>query len=422
MNWQKLDQKNIWHPFSPLSEKPVIQVKKGRGVYLQTIDNRWIMDCISSWWVNTHGHANKQISRAISKQSRKLEQVIFAGFTHEPAVKLSQLLLNLLPDNQSKLFFSDDGSTSVEVALKLAIQYWKNLGKPRRKIIAIDGAYHGDTFGSMSVGERGIFNLPFFDFLFEVDFIPFPEGDGANSITKMKELVSDDTALFIFEPLVQGASGMRMYTPEILDELLGIAKTKDIICIADEVMTGFGRTGKVFATDYLTHDPDIFCLSKGITGGFLPMGVTTVSQEITKTFDATDYAKTFFHGHSYTANPLACAAAVESLKILGSQKCRDQIEMISKSHAEFVSATKVPKSIREIRSWGTILRIELKVDDPGYVSMIKEQIYDFFMSRNLLLRPLGHVIYVLPPYVIEPKELKKIYQAIHQFFEELEKK
>ena len=350
-----------------------------------------------------------------------MEQVIFAGFTHEPAVKLSQLLLSILPENQSKLFFSDDGSTSVEVALKLAIQYWKNLGKPRMRIIAIDGAYHGDTFGSMSVGERGLFNLPFFDFLFEVDFIPFPEGDGANSIAKMKELASEDTALFIFEPLVQGASGMRMYTPEVLDELISIAKSKEIICIADEVMTGFGRTGKVFASDYLKHHPDIFCLSKGITGGFLPMGVTTVSQAITRTFDATEYSKTFFHGHSYTANPLACAAAVESLKILGTQKCKDQIEMISRNHEEFVSTTELPKTIREIRSLGTILRIELKVDDPGYVSMIKEQIYDFFMSRNLLLRPLGHVIYVLPPYVIEPRELKRIYKAIIEFFEELEK-
>ncbi|CAN0261679.1 unnamed protein product, partial [Chrysoparadoxa australica] len=207
MNWQKIDQQNIWHPFSPLSEKPVIQVKKGRGVYLQTIENKWIIDCISSWWVNIHGHANKQIARAIGKQASRLEQVIFAGFTHEPAVKLSQLLLKLLPNTQSKLFFSDDGSTSVEVALKIAIQYWKNQGIKRKKIIAIDGAYHGDTFGSMSVGERGIFNLPFFDFLFEVDFIPFPEGNGEKSIEKMKELASEDTALFIFEPLGQGASG-----------------------------------------------------------------------------------------------------------------------------------------------------------------------------------------------------------------------
>ncbi len=415
MNWQKLDQKNIWHPFSPLSGQPVIQVKKGRGVYLQTVDNRWIMDCISSWWVNTHGHANKQISRAIGKQARKLEQVIFAGFTHEPAVKLSQLLLRLLPANQSKIFFSDDGSTSVEVALKLAIQYWKNKGVRRKKIIAIEGAYHGDTFGSMSVGERGIFSLPFFDFLFEVEFIPFPEGDGSNSIKRMKELVSDDTALFIFEPLVQGASGMRMYTSTVLDKLIEIARAHQVICIADEVMTGFGRTGKNFASDHLTQTPDIFCLSKGITGGFLPMGVTAVSTEIVSGFDSKDPSKTFFHGHSYTANPLACAAAVESLKILVRQSCKDQIRMIEGSHQEFVAGLGTFEKVNEVRSFGTILRVELKVEDPGYVSEMKEKIYDFFISRNLLLRPLGNVIYVLPPYVIKKEELKKVYAVIKEF-------
>ncbi len=419
MNWQKIDQKNIWHPFSPLSERPVIQVKKGRGIYLQTIDNQWIIDCISSWWVNIHGHANKQIARAIGKQARKLEQVIFAGFTHEPAAKLSQLLLKLLPESQSKLFFSDDGSTSVEVALKIAIQYWRNQGIKRKKVIAIDGAYHGDTFGSMSVGERGIFNLPFFDYLFEVDFIPFPEGDGAPSIQKMKELVSDDTALFIFEPLVQGASGMRMYEPRVLDELINIARASQVICIADEVMTGFGRTGKIFASDYLTNKPDIFCLSKGITGGFLPMGVTTVSSEIASSFDANDYAKTFFHGHSYTANPLACAAAVESMKILNKPSCQDQIAMISRSHQKFVFDTPVKAKVKEIKAFGTILRIDLKVDDPGYVSGMKEKIYDHFLSKGLLIRPLGNVIYLLPPYVIQEKELKRVYSELRKFLEEL---
>ncbi|XOV94041.1 MAG: adenosylmethionine--8-amino-7-oxononanoate transaminase [Bacteroidota bacterium] len=415
MNWEKLDKENIWHPFSPLSNTPVIHVKKGRGVYLQTSDNRWIMDCISSWWVNIHGHANKQISRSIAKQVKKLEQVIFAGFTHEPAIKLSQMLLKLLPKAQSKIFFSDDGSTSVEVALKLAIQYWKNLGISRKRIIAIEGAYHGDTFGSMSVGERGLFNLPFHDFLFEVDFIPFPDGDGSGSISKMKELVSDDTAIFIFEPLVQGAAGMRMYDHEVLDQLIEIARSKNVLCIADEVMTGFGRTGKTFACDYLKNKPDIFCLSKGITGGFLPMGVTTISNFIADSFDGKDYHKTFFHGHSYTANPLACAAAVTSLKILNKQKCKEQIQMITDSHAEFVSRERSLKNINEVRALGTILRVDLFADDPGYVSELKEKIYDFFLEKNLLIRPLGNVIYVLPPYVINKEELEKVYSSIDEF-------
>lgn len=417
MNWKEVDRRNIWHPFSPLSAEPVIEVKKGRGVYLHTADNRWIIDCISSWWVNIHGHANKQITRAIAKQARKIEQVIFAGFTHQPAVKLSQHLLKHLPDNQSKLFFSDDGSTSVEVALKLAIQYWKNKGQKRTRIIAIDGAYHGDTFGSMSVGERGLFNLPFFDFLFEVDFLPFPIGEGSECISRMEDLASDETALFIFEPLVQGASGMRMYSPEVLDELIGIAKSHQIVCIADEVMTGFGRTGKIFACDHLKHDPDIFCLSKGITGGFLPMGVTTVSEEIVKIFDTREPDKIFFHGHSYTANPLACAAAVESMKLLDSKSCQEQIQMISKYNQKFVSELESLqlKKVNEIRSFGTILRVDMEVDDPGYVSELKEEIYEYFMNRNLLLRPLGNVIYLIPPYVIDRKELRRIYTAIKEF-------
>ncbi|CAN0245492.1 unnamed protein product, partial [Chrysoparadoxa australica] len=221
--------------------------------------------------------------------------------------------------------------------------------------------------------------------------------------------------LFIFEPLVQGASGMRIYQPEVLDELINIAKSHQIVCIADEVMTGFGRTGKTFATDYLSNKPDIYCLSKGITGGFLPMGVTSISGEIANSFDANDYAKTFFHGHSYTANPLACAAAVESLKILSKKSCQDQIAMISASHQDFVAETAITSQVKEINSLGTVLRIELKVDDPGYVSSKKEQIYDHFLAEGLLIRPLGHVIYILPPYVIQKKELRRIYAAIVRF-------
>ena len=416
MNWLEVDKQNIWHPFSPLGGEAPLHAEKGRGIYIKTSDGRWIIDAISSWWVNIHGHANKRISKAIAKQSRKLEQVIFAGFTHEPAIRLSQLLMKLLPDNQSKLFFSDNGSTSVEVALKLAIQYWKNEGSKRYKIIAIDGAYHGDTFGSMSVGERGLFTLPFNDYLFEVDFVPFPTGNGKESIEAFKKLVSEETALFIFEPLVQGAAGMRMYDADVLDEMIKWAKSKDIICIADEVMTGFGRTGKVLACDYLKNRPDIFCLSKGITGGFLPMGVTSVSKEIVEAFDSTDYQKTFFHGHSYTANPLACAAAVESMKILNKTSCKEQIAMISEKHLGFIESFDPPDTVAEVRSVGTILRIELKVDDPGYVSLIKERIYDYFLARNILLRPLGNVIYLLPPYVIKPQELDRIYKAIKAFF------
>lgn len=416
---EKVDQKNIWHPFSPLAGNKPIAVKKAKGVYIHTMDGRKIIDAISSWWVNIHGHSHPRINKAIGRQAAKMEQVIFAGFTHKPAVDLSKTLMKLLPDSITKIFFSDNGSTSVEVAIKLAIQYWHNQGKPRRKIIALEGAYHGDTFGSMSVAERNIFSAPFNDFLFEVSFIPFPKGDGNDAIAKMKELVSDETAVFIFEPLVQGAAGMQMYAPEVLDQLMAVAKSKEVICIADEVMTGFGRTGKMFACDYLDNDPDVFCLSKGITGGYLPMGVTAVNDRIVKAFDVADRSKAFFHGHSYTANPLSCAAANASMKLLLTKKCQLDIERIAMSHEAYMKRFVANDHVLEIRSRGTILAIELKADDAGYTSAIKERIYDYFMERNMLLRPLGNVIYIIPPYVITNQELSKLYHAIDDFLAQL---
>lgn len=412
---EKIDRKNIWHPFSPLAGNKPIAIKKAKGIYLYTYDGRRIMDAISSWWVNVHGHSHRKISKAISRQAAKVEQVIFAGFTHKPAIDLSKTLMKLLPKSISKIFFSDDGSTCVEVALKLAIQYWYNKGIERKRIIAIEGAYHGDTFGSMSVADRNIFSAPFNNYLFEVDLIPFPEGDGEASIAKMRALVSEETAAFIFEPLVQGAAGMQMYAAEVLDQLITIAKEKEVICIADEVMVGFGRTGKMFACDHLENDPDIFCLSKGITGGYLPMGVTAVNERIVEAFDVEDRAKAFFHGHSYTGNPLACAAANASMKLLQTKKCQQAIQRITASHSDYVSSFKTTKEVKEIRQRGTILAIELHAEDAGYTSNIKERIYDFFMERDLLLRPLGNVIYILPPYIIKNEELKKLYDAIDEF-------
>ena len=386
-NWDKLDKKNIWHPFSPLASTNPLLVKRAKGVYLHTADGRKIIDAISSWWVNIHGHANKKIAKAVAKQASSLEQVIFAGFTHKPAIRLSKTLLSLLPKDQSKLFFSDDGSTSVEVALKLAIQYWHNQGVQRKKLIAIEGAYHGDTFGSMSIADRNIFSAPFSPYLFEVHFVPFPEGEGKNTIEAMEQLADEDTAAFIFEPLVQGAAGMRMYDEKILDELIKIVRDRGGLTIADEVMTGFGRTGKTFACDYLKNKPDIFCLSKGITGGFLPMGVTAVNDRIVKEFDSTDKLKAFFHGHSYTANPIACAAANASMKLLAEKKTQENIRRISERHAYFVKTTPVPPHVVSIQSKGTILAITMKADDPGYTSNIKDQIYGYFLERDILLRP-----------------------------------
>lgn len=415
-DWSALDRANVWHPFSPLAGNEPLYVSHARGLYLYTEDDREFMDVISSWWVNIHGHSHPKIAKAIARQAGELEHVIFAGFTHKPAIKLSETLLDLLPDDQSKVFYSDNGSTATEVAIKLAIQYWYNQGKARKKIIAIEGAYHGDTFGAMSVGDRtSIFNVPFTDFLFDVAYLPFPEGNGENTLEAMKQLATEEVAAFIFEPLVQGAGGMRMYAPEVLDQLIQMAQAKEIICIADEVMTGFGRTGKTFACDYVTHKPEIYCLSKGITGGFLPMGVTTVNERIASAFDSTDKRKAFFHGHSYTANPMACAAANASCKLLLKKKTQKAIARISKAHLAFVEAFNPPDIVADVRCTGTILAVELKADDPGYVSNIKDQIYEHFLEKEILLRPLGNVIYMIPPYIITNTELRLVYEAIEEF-------
>lgn len=418
-DWLDADRKNIWHPFTSLHAPDPVLIKKAKGAYIFPEKGEPILDAVSSWWVNIHGHANDKIATAIAKQARKMEQVIFAGFTHKPAIKLSKKLLEILPDDQSRIFFSDDGSTSTEVAIKLAIQYWHNIGKPRKKIIALEGAYHGDTFGAMAIGSRSMFTSPFNSHLFDVEFIPFPEGDGSNSIKAMEEIAGIDTAAFIFEPLVQGAGGMRIYDKEILDGLIETARRKDIICIADEVMTGFGRTGEIFSCRHLKNDPDIFCLSKGLTGGFLPMGITTANKKIESAFDSDNKMDTFYHGHSYTANPIACAAAIASMKITKSEKTRLKIEAISKAHEQLLPILSAHKMVKHAKSLGTILSLEVNTSDSGYTSGIRDKIYDHFMSKNILLRPLGNVIYMLPPYVISLEDLARVHQEILDFLDSI---
>jgi len=415
----QLDKELIWHPFTPLWEgNDSIVIRSAHGVYLETTDGRKIIDAISSWWVNLHGHSNPLIANAVYEQAKKLEHVIFAGFTHEPAIRLANNLKRILPGNISRIFFSDDGSTSVEVALKMAFQYWHIKGEPRKKVIALQGAYHGDTFGSMSVGERGIFTDPFKPFLFDVDFIDFPTVDNESSVLEhyRKILVSDEVGAFIFEPLVQGAAGMRMYSPEILNQLMKEAHERNVLCIADEVFTGFGRTGKMFACDYIDEAPDIVCVSKGITGGTLPLGVTACSARVLSAFESADFSRTFFHGHSYTANPIACAAANASFELLNADECQQSIKKISGRHASFVSRMSGHKKIKAIRSLGTILAVELRTgEESSYSNELRKKIYPFFLERDILLRPLGNTIYILPPYVIQDSELNRIYSSIEVF-------
>ncbi len=423
MTSRETDSKNIWHPFTPLLGSPEpLHIVSGSGVYLTTSDGRKIIDAVSSWWVNIHGHSNPHIADAIASQSQTLEHVIFAGFTHDPAIRLSKNLLSILPHNQSKVFFSDNGSTAVEVALKMAFQYWHNQGIEKRKVVALNGAYHGDTFGSMSVGERGIFTEPFSKFLFDVDYIDFPDGSNDEHVVSQLSLLleKNDTASFIYEPLVQGASGMRMYSPETLQRLLTIAHKKNVICIADEVFTGFGRTGKIFASEYMTAKPDIICLSKGITGGFLPLGVTTCSEEVLVPFQTGDPLKTFYHGHSYTANPIACAAANASFELLVAPECQHNIARIAAQHFTFAKKINHHPSVKKVRNLGTILALEIDNDEhTSYLNSSRKKIYSYFLERNILLRPLGNITYILPPYVISNAELAIVYQAIEDFLNEI---
>jgi len=417
----------IWHPFTQMKlASPPIHIERASGAVLYAKDGKQYIDAISSWWVNIHGHANEYIARRIAGQALKLEHVIFAGFTHTPAIELANKLLAILPPSFAKIFFSDDGSTSVEVALKMSLQYWQNQGIfNKKRIIAFENAYHGDTFGSMSVSAKSAFNAAFEQHLFQVDYIPTPNESNVENVKEQLIRISDSgqVAAFIFEPLVQGAGGMLMHKPEHLDELLRIAKEKNIVCIADEVMTGFGRTGKNFASEFLTHHPDIICLSKGITGGFMPLGVTTCTQKIFEAFLSADMSKTFFHGHSYTANPLACAAACASLELLLEADCQSRIASIMNSHARFAEEIKNEKLVQEVRLQGTIVAIEIKTHEgTSYFNSIRNEAYGFCLEQGVLLRPLGNVIYIMPPYCIAQAELERVYEVIKDLLNFLNKK
>lgn len=412
------DAASVWHPFTPLKGRAApLPIVRAEGAKLYTEDGRAVIDAVSSWWVNLHGQAHPYIAEAVSKQAHSLEHVIFADFTHEPAVRLAERLLNILPENQDKIFYSDNGSTAVEVALKMALQYWYNRGIKKTTIIALEGAYHGDTFGAMSVGGRGPFTDPYAPLLFETVFIPFPNKENREKAVRLfREAISkENVAAFIFEPLVQGASGMRMYDAEILDELIGAARENEVLCIADEVMTGFGRTGKLFASDHLRRKPDIFCLSKGLTGGTMALGVTSCTQAIVQAFESEELKKTFFHGHSFTANPIACAAANASLDLLLAESCLERIRFIEQKHRAFAEKIRGFSKVKNMRMLGTILAFEVDTEEEtSYFNEAGRALYDFFIGRGVLLRPLGNVVYVLPPYCINDEDLEKVYGVLEE--------
>jgi adenosylmethionine-8-amino-7-oxononanoate aminotransferase len=419
MTLQERDKNAVWHPFTQLKTAPLpVPIVRGEGAcFFDEEGNRYI-DGIASWWVNVHGHSHPYLAEKISEQLRTLEHAIFSGFTHEPAVQLAERLLKRLPSNQSKIFYSDNGSTSVEVALKMAFQYWSNKNIPRTKVIALENAYHGDTFGGMSVGARNAFNLPFSKLLFDVIHIPVPvKGKEQESYLALKNaLEQEGVAAFIFEPLVQGAGGMIMYKAEALDEMIKLCRDKNVITIADEVMTGFGRTGRFFANDHLENKADIICLSKGLTGGVMPLGVTSCTQFIYDAFLDDDKMKTFFHGHSYTANPTACSAALASLDLFDRPETAANIERIANQHSFFAEKIRFHKALLDVRQLGTIIAFEVKTPEKtNYLNSIADQISGYFISKGIILRPLGNIFYVLPPYCITDEDLEYIYSEISNF-------
>ncbi|MGL4371506.1 MAG: adenosylmethionine--8-amino-7-oxononanoate transaminase [Alphaproteobacteria bacterium] len=428
------DQRLIWHPFTQEKNAPLpILIEKGSEVHLYDADGKAYLDLISSWWVNLHGHGCPAIAEAIYAQALELEQVIFAGFTHKPAITLCQALGAILPASLSKYFFSDNGSTAVEVALKMAYQFWWNQGEPQRRLfLSFEGAYHGDTFGAMSVGRTSGFHAAFQDFLFETATLPFPatwEGDETVAQKEEAALEQLETLLkkqathiagMILEPLVQGASGMRCCRPSFLNRLMALLKAHGILILFDEVMTGFGRTGTTFAYEQLEHVPDILCLSKGLTGGFLPLALTVASQSIYEAFLGDTFSKALAHGHSYTANPLGCAAAIASLNLLQSPQTQQQLADLAVAQRKGVQYLQeaIPERIHRVRSVGTIAAFEWREPLSSPNSSLQRLKQDA-LEAGFLIRPLGQIVYLLPPYCISLEALESVYRWLAHYGHDL---
>jgi adenosylmethionine-8-amino-7-oxononanoate aminotransferase len=418
----------IWHPFTQTHLDPEpLQVVRAEGTHLYTADGRKIIDAISSWWVNLHGHCHPRIANAVAAQAEKLDHVLLAGFSHPSVEQLTLKLRNIVPSALNHVFYSDDGSTAVEVALKLAVQYWQNRGcLEKRELVALEHAYHGDTVGAMSVSADSGFTSPFSNLRFPVHrahsayCLRCPVGrkrascniDCIESLRKLLEQHGRTIAAVVVEPLLQGAGGMIVHPAEFLQRIRALCSEHRVLLIADEVLTGFGRCGKMFACEVAGVVPDLMCLSKGITGGFLPLGATLCTDVIHQEF--TGPGRSFFHGHSYTGNPLACAAAVANLEIFETENVFGRIDAIAAQHSERLAQVALHRCVEETRQIGTVAAIELKAEDTGYFSSFKPRLYRFFLDHDVLLRPLGNVIYVLPPYSITREELDYVYEVIEE--------
>lgn len=413
------DKKHLWHPLTQHKVSPdVLAISRASGALLYDEDGKEYVDGIASWYTCMYGHCNPFILDKVMDQMQRLDQVVFSGFTHEPAVRLSEELVKILPEGQQKLFFSDNGSTATEIGIKMALQYHFNQGQKRNVLLAFEEGFHGDTFGAMSVSGLSVYNGPFEDFFIEVERIPVPTKENIGSVLTQLEhrLKNNNLAGFIYEPLVQGAAAMKMHDAEGLDKILALLKEYGVLLIADEVMTGFGKTGRPFASDYLQTKPDIVCLSKALTAGLIPMGLTTCTEEVYMAFYSDDIAKGLFHGHTYSANPLACTTALAALELLQSEEIQQSIKAISQWHQQFGEEIKDHPKVGSIRQLGVIFALDLNVKMERYGNL-RNKLFTHFMDQGVFLRPLGSTIYILAPYVTTKDQMERIYGAIRSALE-----
>jgi len=414
MTLNERDKKHLWHPLTQHKLHPdTIAITKAKGCILTDADGKEYIDAIASWYTSMYGHCNAYITERVSQQMQVLDQVVFSGFTHEPAIALSEALCQILPENQNKLFFSDNGSTAVEIGIKMALQYHSNNSQKRNILVSFEHGFHGDTLGAMSVSGLSVYNGPFAEFLLDVKRIPTPNGSNHEMILDhfRKLALEFDIAAFVYEPLVQGAAAMRMHDAEGLNEILKFCKEFNIITVADEVMTGFGKTGKHFASDHMEIKPDIMCLSKALTGGLMPMAITSCTQKIYDAFYCDDISKGLFHGHTYSANPLACTAALAGIELLTSEGTQNSIQHITERHQAFGERIKSHEKVASIRQTGIIFALELNVETERYGNL-RDTLFNYFMEHGVYLRPLGNTIYIQAAYVISDAELDKIYEVI----------
>ena len=413
------DKKHLWHPLKQHQTHPEsLAIVNAKGCILTDENGNEYIDAISSWYTCMFGHCNEYITSRVANQMQTLDQIMFSDFTHEPAIKLSEELIEILPKNQNRIFFNDNGSTAVEAALKMALQYYFNSDEKRNTFIAFEDGFHGDTFGAMSVSGLSVYNGPFEDFLMDIKRIPVPDGKNTEEILKkLTQIVAENkVAGFVYEPLIQGAAGMKMHDAEGLNEILKFCKNNTILTIADEVMTGFGKTGSNFASDFIQTKPDIICLSKALTGGLVPLAITSCTEKIYEAFLSNEMAKGFFHCHTYSANPIACAAANAAIELLQTDEIQQNIAAISASHKQFQAKISSHPKVRTARSQGVIFALDLETKMQRYGSL-RDKLLQFFMERGVFLRPLGNTIYIQVPYVITKKQLEKVYKTIEESLE-----